>query len=90
MNKSELIDALAAETGSTKVQAAAHLDAFTNVIAKGLKAGDNIALVGFGTFSIKARKARVGRNPQNGEAVEIAAKNLPVFKAGKKLVEFVN
>lgn len=90
MNKADLIDAIASKTGGTKVQAAVYLEAVTSVLTDTLRHGGTVSLMGFGAFSIKSRKARTGRNPQNGEPVEIAAKNLPVFKAGKTLVDAVN
>ncbi len=85
MNKGELIDAMAADTGLTKTQAAASLDSFMTSIRKTLKKGDKVTLVGFGTFSVSKRAARTGRNPQTGKAIKIAAKNVVRFKAGKEL-----
>lgn len=85
MNKGELIDAMAADTGLTKTQAAACLDSMMTSIRKVLKKGDKVTLVGFGTYSISRRAARTGRNPQTGKAIKIAAKNVVKFKAGKEL-----
>ncbi|MFI5170757.1 MAG: HU family DNA-binding protein [Chitinophagales bacterium] len=85
MNKGELIDAMAADTGLTKTQAAAALDSMMTSIRKVLKKGDKVTLVGFGTYSVSKRAARTGRNPQTGKAIKIAAKNVVRFKAGKEL-----
>lgn len=89
MNKAELIDAIAADAGITKAQAGASLDSFTNIIVSTLKKGDTVTLVGFGTFSVSARAARNGRNPQTGETIKIKAKKVPKFKAGKDFTEKV-
>jgi len=85
MNKAELIDAIADKADLTKVAAKAALDAFTEVVAKSLKKGDRIALVGFGTFSVSQRSARTGRNPRTGEPIKIKAKKVAKFKAGSEL-----
>ncbi|MCL1623776.1 HU family DNA-binding protein [Moraxella sp. Tifton1] len=90
MNKSELIDAIANEAGLTKDQAAKALNAFTSSVQDALVRGDNVALVGFGTFSIKERAARSGRNPKTGEPLQIAASKIPSFKAGKVFKDAVN
>jgi DNA-binding protein HU-beta len=90
MNKSEFIDAIAAEAGMTKADAGKALDAFTKVATKTLKKGDKITLVGFGTFSISKRAARKGRNPQTGKAIQIKAKKVAKFKAGADLANAVN
>lgn len=89
MNKAELIDAIASDAGITKVQAGASLECFTNTIVSTLKKGETVTLVGFGTFSVSARAARNGRNPQTGETIKIKAKKVPKFKAGKDFVEKV-
>jgi DNA-binding protein HU-beta len=89
MNKSELIDAIAASAQLTKADAARALDSFTNTVTNALKAGDSVALVGFGTFSVKERAARKGRNPKTGQEIEIAASKVPDFKAGKGLKDAV-
>ena len=88
MNKSELIEAVAKVT-CTKKEAAVAIDATLAAIQKALKKGDAVTLVGFGTFGVKKRKARTGRNPQTGKAIKIAAKKVPVFKAGKGLKDAV-
>jgi DNA-binding protein HU-beta len=88
MNKTQLIDEVAKVTCSKK-EAGLALDAALAAIKKALKKGDAITLVGFGTFGVKKRKARVGRNPQTGKALKIAAKKVPVFKAGKGLKDAV-
>jgi DNA-binding protein HU-beta len=85
MNKAELIDAIADKADLTKVAAKAALDAFTEVVAKSLKKGDKVALVGFGTFSVSQRSARTGRNPRTGEPIKIKAKKVAKFKAGSEL-----
>ena len=82
MNKAELIDKIADDAEISKKQAAAALDSFTDPIAKTLKKGDKVTLVGFGTFSVSKRAARTGRNPQTGAAIKIKAKKVAKFKAG--------
>ena len=88
MNKGDLIEAVAKVTCSKK-EAADVVDATLEAITKSLKKGDAVTLVGFGTFDVKKRKARTGRNPQTGKAIKIAAKKVPVFKAGKGLKDAV-
>ncbi|MFP4209278.1 MAG: HU family DNA-binding protein [Wenzhouxiangella sp.] len=83
MNKSELIDAIAESAGLSKADAQRALEATTTSIAKALKKGDTVSLVGFGTFSVKKRAARTGRNPATGETIKIKASKTPSFKAGK-------
>lgn len=90
MNKSELIDAIAQHAEMSKADAGRALDAVTESITQALKAGDSVTLVGFGTFEVKARAARTGRNPQTGKAIAIAASKLPSFKAGSNLKKAVN
>ena len=90
MNKSDLIDSIAASSGLTKADAARALDATTASIARALQKGQSVSLVGFGTFSVKHRAARTGRNPRTGQAIHIAASNNPSFKAGKALKDAVN
>ncbi len=87
MNKGELIDKIASDAEITKKQAAAALDSFTEAVAKTLKKGDKVTLVGFGTFSVSKRAARNGRNPQTGAIIKIKAKKVAKFKAGKELSE---
>ena len=82
MNKAELIDKIADDAEISKKQAAAALDSFTDAIAKTLKKGDKVTLVGFGIFSVSKRAARTGRNPQTGAAIKIKAKKVAKFKAG--------
>ena len=90
MNKSDLINAIAEESGLTKADAGRALDATISSVGNALKAGDTISLIGFGTFSVKERSARTGRNPQTGEAIQIKASKIPSFKAGKTLKDSVN
>ena len=88
MNKGDLIDEVAKVTCSKK-EAAEAVDATLAAITKSLKKGNAVTLVGFGTFDVKKRKARTGRNPQTGKEIKIAAKKVPVFKAGKALKDAV-
>lgn len=90
MNKSELIDAIAAAADISKASAGRALDAATDAVSDALKKGDQVSLVGFGTFSVKQRAARTGRNPQTGAEIQIAAANVPSFKPGKALKDAVN
>ena len=90
MNKTELIEAIAEKAGVSKATAQSVLDATTDTIRNSLKQGDNVALVGFGTFSVGARAAREGRNPKTGETIKIKASKNPAFKAGKALKDAVN
>lgn len=90
MNKSELINAIAEQSKLSKADAGRSLDAVLKSIENTLKSGDSISLVGFGTFEVKARAARTGRNPQTGREITIAAANVPSFKPGKGLKEAVN
>jgi len=88
MNKADLVEAVAKVT-STKKEANAAVDCVIETITKALKKKDEVTLIGFGTFAVKKRKARTGRNPQTGEALKIKAKSVPVFKAGKALKDAV-
>mgnify|MGYP000739779786 CR=1 FL=1 len=90
MNKSELIDAIAESADLSKASAGRALDAVVDAITNALKSDDSVSLVGFGTFSVKERAARTGRNPQTGAPIEIAAAKIPSFKAGKALKDAVN
>ncbi|MCY4045911.1 MAG: HU family DNA-binding protein [Cellvibrionales bacterium] len=90
MNKSELIEAVATNADLPKAAAGRALDAVIDSITAALKEGDSVSLVGFGTFSVKERAARTGRNPQTGEPIQISAANVPSFKAGKSLKDSVN
>jgi len=85
MTKAELITKIAEDAGITKVAAVAALDAFMDGVTKTLKKGDKLTLVGFGTFSVSKRAARIGRNPFNGETIKIKAKKVAKFKASKEL-----
>ncbi|WP_374087428.1 HU family DNA-binding protein [Methylomicrobium lacus] len=89
MNKSELIDAIAQNAGLTKADAGRALDGFIKAVEDTLKAGDSVTLVGFGTFSVKERPERKGRNPQTGEEITIKAAKIPSFKVGKSLKDAV-
>src|SRR5690606_35075262 len=90
VNKSELIDAIAASADIPKAVAGRALDAVIESVTGALKAGDSVVLVGFGTFAVKDRAARTGRNPQTGNPISIAAAKIPGFKAGKALKDAVN
>lgn len=90
MNKSELIDAIAESADLSKASATRALDAVVDTIVESLKSGDPVVLVGFGTFAVKDRAARTGRNPQTGAEIQIAAAKVPGFKAGKALKDAVN
>lgn len=90
MNKNELIADVADKTGLTKAKAAETIDAFISIVSKAMSKGDEVRLVGFGTFTVVHRKATEGRNPRTGAVIKIAAANKPKFKAGKALSELVN
>lgn len=90
MNKSELIDAIAEGADISKASAGRALDSLLETVTSELKKGHPVSLVGFGTFSVKPRSARTGRNPQTGEEIQIAASNVPSFKPGKALKDAVN
>ncbi len=90
MNKGELIEAIAAHSKLTKADAGRALEATMETIEKQLKKGERIALLGFGSFSISKRAARMGRNPQTGKEIKIAAKKVVKFKAGSELAKKVN
>lgn len=90
MNKSELIEAIAASADIPKAAATRALDAMVDAVTDSLKKGDSVSLVGFGTFAVKERAARTGRNPQTGQPIEISAAKVPSFKAGKALKDSVN
>lgn len=90
MNKTELVAAIADKAGIAKKDAEKALAAFVDTVAGELKAGGKIQLVGFGTFEVRARAARTGKNPRTGEQIKIAASKNPVFKAGKALKDSVN
>ena len=90
MNKTELIDAVAEGADISKAAATRAVDTMLDSISKTLANGDQVTLVGFGTFSVKARAARTGRNPRTGEPIDIPAAKVPGFKAGKALKDAVN
>jgi DNA-binding protein HU-beta len=90
VNKSELVDAIADAADLSKASAARALDSAVDAVTKALSNGDQVSLVGFGTFSVKHRAARAGRNPQTGAEIQIKAANVPSFKAGKALKDAVN
>ncbi|MBH44364.1 MAG: hypothetical protein CMD88_02775 [Gammaproteobacteria bacterium] len=90
MNKAEFISAVAEAASSSKSDATAHVEAMINVITGTLKSGTEVAIAGFGSFKSKRREARTGRNPRTGESIQIAASNVPSFKAGKALKDALN
>ncbi len=90
MNKADLVAAMAENSGLTKADAARALDAAIGAITSSLSAGDSVAIAGFGSFLVRDRAARSGRNPQTGATIQIAASKVPAFKAGKLLKESVN
>ncbi len=90
MNKAQLVDKIAEGADISKASAGRALDAFLEAVSDSLKEGDQVALVGFGTFSVRDRAARTGRNPQTGQEIKIAAAKVPGFKAGKALKDAVN
>ena len=90
MNKAELIAAIAAKTGETKKAAETSVNAFVEVVTGALKEGEKVQLVGFGSFEVRKRAARKGRNPQTKEEIKIPASKAPVFRAGKPLKDLVN
>ncbi|MBT3010783.1 MAG: HU family DNA-binding protein [Candidatus Thiodiazotropha endolucinida] len=90
MNKAELIEAMAESADISKAAAGRALDGMVDAVTKAMKEGDTLSLVGFGTFSVKERAAREGRNPQTGETIKIKASRIPSFKAGKALKDAIN
>ena len=90
MNKAELVDSVASAANLSKADAGRAVDAVLSSITSSLKGGQQVSIVGFGTFNVKHRAARAGRNPRTGETIQIAASNVPGFKAGKALKEAVN
>ena len=90
MNKAELVGKIAGKAGLTKKDAEKAVNAFVASVQEALVKKDKVQLIGFGTFEVKERAARTGRNPQTGEAIKIAASKSPVFKAGKALKDAVN
>lgn len=89
MNKTELVEFIATEADISKAKASAAVDAFVKAVTTSLKKGKDVAIVGFGTFTVSERAARTGRNPQTGDAIEIAASKAPKFRAGKSLKDAV-
>lgn len=90
MNKTDLVNAIAAKSGLNKKNSEAALNAFVGAVEESLKKGDKVVLVGFGTFEVRKRAARKGRNPQTKKEITIPASKAPVFKAGKGLKDIVN
>jgi DNA-binding protein HU-beta len=90
MNKSDFVGAVADECGMTKADGAKAVEALIEVIKKALKKGDTVSLVGFGTFAVRKRAARTGRNPRTGQQIKIKASKNPSFKAGKALKDAIN
>ena len=90
MKKVDLIASMAEHAEMTKTDAAKALEAFVAVVTQALKDDDNVTIVGFGTYEVRKRKARTGRNPKTGEALKIKASKVPAFKAGKALKDAVN
>ena len=90
MTKADLVNAMAEKAGLSKTDAEGALKAFAEAVTEALKAGEKVALVGFGTFSVGERAARTGQNPQTGEKIQIPAAKVPKFKAGKALKDSVN
>ncbi len=90
MNKSQLVDKISESADISKAAATRALDAFIDSVGDALKAGDQVSLVGFGTFAVRERASRSGRNPQTGTTIEIPASKQPAFKAGKALKDSVN
>ncbi len=90
MNKSELVSAMAEKSGLTKVDSERAYKAFVETVTETLASGDTLSLIGFGTFLVRERAARTGRNPRTGETIQIKASKNPAFKAGKALKDAVN
>jgi DNA-binding protein HU-beta len=90
MNKGELIEAVAAATDLSRADATRAVDAVLDSVTRTLAGGGSVSLVGFGTFTVKSRAARMGRNPRTGESIQISASKVPGFKAGKALKDAVN
>ncbi len=90
MNKTDLIDAIAESADISKAAAGRALDGFVDAVTAALKKGDQVSLVGFGSFTVRERAARTGRNPQTGATIQISASKSPAFKAGKALKDAVN
>ncbi len=89
MNKTELVEAVADHAEMSKAQASRAVDGFLEAVTESLRKEEDVALIGFGTFTVRERAARAGRNPQTGETIQIAAAKIPAFKAGKALKDAV-
>ena len=89
MNKADLVEAISKSTNTTKADTERMLDALVDAVVKNIKKKEGVKLVGFGTFAVSNRKARVGRNPQTGEEIKIPARKVPVFRPGKELKDSV-
>ncbi len=90
MNKTDFVNAVADQAELTKADAGRAIDAMVEVIKKALKKGDAVSLVGFGTYTVRKRAARTGRNPRTGQTIKIKASKAPAFKAGKALKDAIN
>jgi DNA-binding protein HU-beta len=90
MNKNDLVEAVASEANLSKADAGRAVDAVVSSVTRALKQGDSVSVLGFGTFTVRDRAARTGRNPRTGEEIHIAASKNPAFKAGKALKDAVN
>ena len=90
MNKNDLVAAVASSTGLTKSDSAKAVDNIFDAVTSAMQSGEEVRLIGFGTFSVSHRKATTGRNPRTGEAIQISARNVPKFKSGKALKQAVN
>jgi DNA-binding protein HU-beta len=90
MNKGDIVDAIANGAGLTKADSGRALDALITAVEKALKKGDTVSIIGFGTFSVRKRAARKGRNPRTGAEIKIKASKTPAFKAGKALKDAIN
>ena len=90
MNKTELIDAMSERAGITKAQATAALEQLVTSVSGALRHGDKVTLVGFGTFAVSVRDARMGRNPRNNQPIQITARKVARFKPGKQLADAIN
>jgi DNA-binding protein HU-beta len=90
MNKADIVSAIADQADLSKADAGRALDALIEVVKKSLKKGDSVSLVGFGTFAVRKRAARTGRNPRTGATIKIKASKIPAFKAGKALKDAIN
>jgi DNA-binding protein HU-beta len=90
MNKGQLVDSIAESADISKAAAGRAVDAFVATVTESLASGENVSLIGFGSFTVKERAARTGRNPRTGDEIQIAAAKVPGFKAGKSLKDAIN